>query len=79
MFFLGDVYRDSLDQRYGSTKDYGVLKEPVEEEEEHMKPNMRDTRWSRFMNAADVKSEVNEDELMEIQGPIPKRKNQYKH
>ena len=75
MFFLGDVYRDSLDQRTGSTKDYGVLKEPVEEEEERMKLNMRDARRGRYMNAADVKSEEDDDELMEIQGPIPKKKN----
>ena len=25
MFFLGDVYRDGLDQRCGSTKNYGVV------------------------------------------------------
>ena len=71
MYFFGDVYRDGLDQRFGSTKDYGVMEEP--KEEGRMKPCWRDARWNRFMRDMEVKSEVDEDELMEIQGPIPRK------
>ena len=64
MYFLGDVYRDGLDQRFGSTKNYGVMEEP--REEEHRKSCWREARWNRFLKEVDVKSEVDEDELMEI-------------
>ena len=45
----------------------------------HMRPCWRTARWNRFLRDIEVKSEVDEDELVEIQGPIPKKQECYKN